>query len=185
MIGLMPRLQLPSRAQIRRAVPRVWWGTLLFIHVPILVAVLWAFVTGTEQISISRMGSAISLLLAITLFVLKFFDVAWLRLHNTKQAIIAVGLLAAIVHGGAVARTMEAPEQSVAALAVLTTGAAGVVLIRLAPKARRALRVLAGLLATLHAKELRAATWVVCAPRTHRTTRLATLTCRIPRAPPA
>jgi len=112
---------------------RIWWGSLLAIHLPVLWAV-WASVI-TDGPHISRIGSGIALALAIAFFALKLRDVSFLRLRTRQQSFVAVCLLTAIVHHGAVA-----PAIDEATFAQATVVVAATVAVRSLWRARRALR---------------------------------------------
>jgi hypothetical protein len=98
--------------------PRAWWGLLLVIHLPIVVAVGTSVLT--EGPSLSRLGSLLALVVTMAFFLLKLKDVSILRLRTRQQSFVVVCLLTAIVHSNAIAPDVE-PAVIVQTTAVLVT----------------------------------------------------------------
>jgi len=102
--------------------PRVWWATLVAIHVPIVLTV-WSSIL-IDGADLSRVGSGILLILCMAFFALKFQDVWFLRLRTQQQSLIATCLLIAVFHHGAlgpgVDQTIAIPATVV--VATLTIG---------------------------------------------------------------
>jgi hypothetical protein len=144
----------PEPGRHRRVLPtltQLFWGGLFAIHVPAFWAVWSSLIT--EGLDLSRLGSGIALALAMAFFVLKYRDVALLRLRTRQQSVVVVCLLAAVVHHQAIAPGGEGALAVPAAVAVV--GAVGEI-SRLRPPAPR--RLLAHLAAQLATRRLVAAT---------------------------
>jgi hypothetical protein len=106
---------------LRRAI----WAGLLVLHVGVAPAAWNAAVsaaTGESVASLVRLGA---LLLSSAFFALKIADVAWLRLPPGRKPLFAAVTVVALLHAGAVQRSMGAdllsPDGQVAA-AVLVGG---------------------------------------------------------------
>jgi hypothetical protein len=91
------------------------------IHVIVLGAVCVSI--ALEGLDASRLGSVISLVLAMTFFGLKLGDVAFLRLRTRQQSCVAVCLLTAIVHHNAVVTEIDEPRVLQVAAVVVTAAA--------------------------------------------------------------
>ncbi len=128
------------------ALPRLWWGFLFVIHVPILAAV-WTsvFVDGLDP---SRIGSGAALALTQVFFLLKFRDVKFLRLRTRQQSFLAVCLLIAVCHNGAIASDADG-STVLQTTAVATTTLGVATLIR---RRRSLLKRLDRLIAALSAR---------------------------------
>jgi len=106
--------------RVLASLPRLWWGALLVIHVPVCFAV-WtsAFADGPD---LSRIGSGIAIVVAMAFFALKFQDVSLLRLRTRQQSIVVVCLLTAVVHQGAIAPESDGALVVTGTVAVITVG---------------------------------------------------------------
>lgn len=98
-------LRLPSPSFVRRA----FWVTMLAGHAPALARRLTGLlVRGEVDI---HLGTALALALATFFFLLKCFDVAWLRLRADRRSCCAVALLIGLVHADVIARSTGDPLQ--------------------------------------------------------------------------
>ncbi|MHC5007499.1 MAG: hypothetical protein ACYTGF_09105 [Planctomycetota bacterium] len=171
----------PEPGRHRRVLPtlaQLFWGGLFAIHVPAFWAVWSSLIS--DGLDLSRLGSGIALALAMAFFVLKFRDLAILRLRTRQQSVIVVCLLTAIVHHQAIAPGGEGALAVPAAVA--TIGAVGE-FARLRPPAPR--RLLQHLAAQLAARRLILATAFRCDDDVRTTATDKPRSTSDPRGPPA
>ena len=130
---------------------RLWWASLIVIHLPILAAVVRAaFESG---LSADRLGSLAALAVTVALFAAKLSNARFLRLRSNRQTIIATCLATAIMHH----EVFAAPRQewvTAPAIVVLAIGAVAGSNSRLRRRARQITRAV-----------LRTLTQFLCTPR--------------------
>jgi hypothetical protein len=117
----MVQLAARSCRAIFASLPRLWWGLLLAIHLPVLGAVCWAILD--DGASPGRVGNLIALVVTMAFFALKLQDVAFLRLRTRQQSFVVVCLLTAVFHHNAVAPDADTTVLVQGAAALVTTGA--------------------------------------------------------------
>ena len=162
------------------SLPRLWWGLLILIHLPVFFAVWSSVIFG--DFDISRLGSGVALTAAMAFFLLKYRDVSFLRLRTRHQSFIAVCLLTAIAHHGVVNTDLDAAAGGPAAAVAVTTLAA----TNLVRRRRTLLRSWGRLIASLPTRPLLGPAAVRAdhaAPLLRR--RLIVVSTTPPRAPPA
>lgn len=116
---------------------RLWWASLIVIHLPILAAVVRSV---TESgLSADRLGSLAALAATVALFAAKLSNARFLRLRSSRQTIIATCLATAIMHH----EVFSAPRQdwvTAPAIVVLAIGAVAGSGSRLRRRARQITR---------------------------------------------
>ena len=144
-LWLMATLANRLCRSIVNSLPRLWWGLLLLIHMPILAAAASSIILGGPDPS--RIGNLIALVVATAFFTLKLQDVAFLRLRTRRHSFVVVCLLTALVHHGAVAPGPHSALIVQSTAVAMTTGAAHLWLRRRPELARGWASRLAALLA--------------------------------------
>ena len=164
----------------RSLLGRVWWGLLVLIHVVPLQATTEKLVSGGWETTPAF--NAAVLWLATALFVLKFFNVRWMRWRMHRTGAMVFILVCALVHDGiapAAARQAMLAELPTAAAAALATEA-------LARSSRGLARILHDLFRALQnaLAHSRFATTLLVLPL-HEALRRHVDHISVPRAPPA
>ena len=122
----MSRIRLQARRTISQVLARLFWMGLMLLHVPIFGAVVASM--AREGMSLGKVGSAFSLLLAFTFFALKLHDVACLRLRNRTHSIAAFCVITALVHQGTLLPDERADVAEPTMIVVALTIAGGAML---------------------------------------------------------
>ncbi|MHC4948998.1 MAG: hypothetical protein ACYTG1_12190 [Planctomycetota bacterium] len=117
----MIRLARTTSRRVWTRLPRIWWGSLIAIHVPILLAVCSSMLL--DGLDLSRVGNAIVLILALGFFALKYQDAWFLRLRTRQQSFVAVCLLAALFHHDVVSPALVDEETAAQVTAVVVSSA--------------------------------------------------------------
>jgi hypothetical protein len=139
------------------ALPRVVWGLLAAVHVPVFIAVISSMVL--DGPTLGCFANLIALVATIAFFWLKAHDVAFLRFGTRQQSFVVVCLLTAIVHRSAIVPGPDANIFAQTTAVVLATGTVHRLVLR-----RRALALgwasrLAALLTTTRELPSRCAGW--------------------------
>lgn len=116
-------MNVPGAATIRiahrwAAPGRLWWLALALLHTPVLVRVAGTLLSG--PVSPQLIGSAMWLLAAFALFLLKFVDAPFLRVRCRRTSVVLFLLICAVAHRG-VAPPAAHEEPTPRAIVVLST----------------------------------------------------------------
>jgi hypothetical protein len=115
---------------------RAFWAGMLLGHLPAWIAGCDFWMASGGQFHLLRWCF---LTLSQVYFVLKFFDVQWLRLPGERRALLALVIIVALLHAGVAQRVWTgAPEADFAMLPVALAGSAVVLRVYLADGRRAA-----------------------------------------------
>lgn len=120
-------------------VRRVWWASLLAIHVHPFVSTIRGLMD--DGLAVGRVLALAGLIALMTFFVLKIIDVRFLRHHTRPKALIIFWIVTAMVHNNAATVALEAVSSQPAPAAILAGATVAGIALR-----RRSGRVLSKIL---------------------------------------